>query len=318
MRPRDESYIDEPYLIRQYCLEFSKQITHIFADLGAWRAGDPKRIVDKLGPDLDGYIKLNSHKHGRKQNYVHLRDFYYNPKDSEMIYGKRRILRNEAKDNGDTKTIDHSQFSQDTVDHYVVQIKRRELESHEFNQEYHAEITSKTSLKGSYGGAEIEQELQATFGTSIEVNTSGENEKETLETYDREIPIKAGVKVLVIDEDTVLETEIPFTIDGYLDFKLHLNFENWSQGGRNGTLVWNKREGHNHLDFDSLYGFLRFLNGYDPKYPRMELYHARCSDKASDAWDWMENKSNRLIQVDGVKRRTFEDNANYRLEEVVG
>ena len=304
-RKRNKKYVSESYLIKQYYINFCKQVTHIFRDLGAWRAGDPRKVRSHLDSELKGKVHLNEEKNGSKRNMVTLSNFHYSG-DSKIQYGKKKIVSEKAVDSGKSVTFDYADYSEETGEvNYVHSYKVKESETHELNQEYRTEITSETTLSGSYGGASVEQKFTATFGTSIQVNTSGTSDKETEHTITWPIKIKPGKKVMAKIQKTELVTETPFDINGYLDHKIHLDWEDWSykrNGWSQSGLLWQRR-GRSEVSFESIEDFLRFLNGYDLRFPRMRQYASRCSKKASRAWDWFEDKRNRKIVLSGIKKR---------------
>ena len=313
-RDRDDSYIDEQYKIKGICLGLGKHFTHIMANLGAWRAGNEDRVSVKL-ENKECYIKINNHKDSTKRNSITLSDFHYSP-ESDMNYGAIRVIINEAKDSGKSKSFDATNYNKDSEFDWEHKVTRTQKETHEFNQEYRAEITSETTISGEYGGASVEQKVSATFGTTLQVNTSGEDERSIEETINIPIQVNAGEIVIAHIKNTRLVTEQPFTINGVLDFKISFNFENWSQGGKNGKLVWGSRKAHNYISFNAINDFLRFLNGYDIKYPRMSQFASICKGKCGKAWDWLLDDKNRRIEVSGIKRVENSDNEDYSLEDV--
>lgn len=312
---RDDSYIDERYKILEWYRAAAPHLTVILANLGCWRAGDPRQIVDHVNPEtMGGEIWLNSHRDSKKRNAFGLYDFGYDPEHTKAVYGKAKTVSNKAK-SGATSKVFRNSLDSDTEATWERSITRRQVERHEFSKSFNASITTKTEISGSYGGASVAQSVEATFGFGLSMNTIGEDEVTKTDTLPIRVPLKAHSNVLAVEQERELTTETPFSINGIITCKAWIDCENWARGGPNGELLWWSRKNQNRIVFDNFpYQFLRMLHGYDPRYPRMKFYPDRCSDAASKAWDWFEDPMNRSIVVDGVKRDVYSDNVEYRLD----
>ena len=309
--------VSEIYLIRQLETEFAKQLRPVMFDLGAFRA--------ESDPFFDGdwtrdrhLFHVSTHKTWKRRNEVEFSNFRYDPKLTDMEYGKAIEISKDtdSKDNY-ARTYDNSNSPEPTTQTFSETITLHRGVEHSFQQHYAFEMSSKTTVKGSYMGVEVEQELSATFGTAFDDTQTKSESTDVEKMIQQDLVVPAGKKLLVTVEYNKIITETPFTVNGCLDFDLIVNFENWaSQDHKNGNLLFSKQHyGDKKFTFNSIREFQQFLNGYDVDYPEMIDYPNRASDDAKRAMDWIFDPKNRMIQASGTKRRTFENNITIRTQE---
>ena len=114
-----------------------------------------------------------------------------------------------------------------------------------------------------------------------------------------------------------LETETPYVVKGYWDCAVELDFEDWAsddlkQGER---LFKNWHKGSKKFKFPSLLDFERFLKGYDVDHISMAGFYETASKQSHDAIDFIFNKEERFISLEGIKRRIFESNIDIETQE---
>lgn len=320
---RNSKYIDEDWHIKDISIRLCKEsLTYLFRDLGCWRCGDPNALQDKE----NNVYWLNHERKSKKRNEVILNNFRYDQSLGERIWGKMRTVSEEVVDDGRSWTLDASGFDEDTVFEKTFSYSLRKRETEGLNQSYKASasITHKTSAEAKVeagpasASAKTETTLTASFEATAGVNREKEIDEQTQDTIKQPIPVKAGKKVLAYIEKTKLITERPYKIQGVLDFDISVDLENWAGKDRNGGL-WTDNYNRNRFSFEGVTGFLKFLNGYDTRFPRMAEYAARCGSvnkNAIAAWDWLENPVNRAVYAEGVRRRTFENNAHIAVKNL--
>lgn len=318
---RDDRYIDEDWHIRDVWIRLCREsLTHIFRDLGCWRAGDPGAIVDHIGPDNTGGVLLNSERNAKKRNDVMLSNFRYDKDLGERVWGTMRTVSEETVEDGRSWTLDATGFDEDTIFEktYAYKLRKRETEGLTNSYKASASIVHKSSAEAQVkagpasASAKTETTLTASFEAATGVNKESEIDEETTDTIKQPIPVKAGQRVLAFVEKTRLITERPYSIRGVLDFDILVDLENWAGKDRNGGL-WTDSYNRNRISFEGVQGFLRFLNGYDGRFPRMAGYAAVCGRvhrQAIEGWDWLEDPLNRAVVAEGVRRREFENNAH--------
>lgn len=319
---RDHSLIDEDWHIRDIWLRVcSESLTHIFRDLGCWRAGNPGAIVNGIGADLDSsYVWLNSERQSKKRNEVILNNFRYDPDLGKREWGTVRTVSEEVVDDGRSWTLDATGFDEDTVFEKTYSYRLRKSESEGLTQSYKAStsISHKTSAEAQVkagpasASAKTETSVNISFEASAGVDRQEGIDEETTDTIKQPIPVKKGHRVQAYVEKTKLITERPYSIHGVLDFDIHVDLENWAGKDRNGSL-WTDGYNRNRISFEGVNGFRKFLSGYDPRFPRMAGYAAVCGRvhrPAIEAWDWLENPAHRTVSAEGVRRREFENNAH--------
>ena len=321
-RERDKSLIDEQYLLKDFYLRFCREcLTFLASDLGCWRAGNPGTVQDKVSNDLmSGGVFLSKDSNSKKSNWVELRNFRYDKGKGQKIYGKPYEVSKTITNDGRSYTFDRRGYDEDAIISHAFGYKLREKEAETLTQLYKASTAIRTTTKASAsvsgGPAKAEASTEVTTDTSFEaavgVDKLGSMEKEYSDSITQPIIVKAGKRVLASVQKTRLITETPYKVNGIIDCDILIDWENWAGDGPNGAL-WTSHKARNRFEWHGIEGFLRFLNGYDTRFPRMAKYASVCgrsNGNASKAWDWLLDLENRAIKASGVKRRTYEDNAD--------
>ncbi len=318
MSTNREEFISEAYLIQQWEKEAARKLKPIYYDLGAWRARSDKGIYMNDWRRDNHVIRLNDDRDGKKTNYVRFKNFRYTSGDVE--YGNPVTISSEIQEDGGwIRELDKRGDSDDgmlTIHEGVTLHRNVEMN---INAEVRFDVTSRTKVSGSYGGAEVEQELEIAFGTTIstgEVKTEG---KDIEQSMDLEQPVKAGQgKIAVLERNRVV-TDTPFTINGTLDCAMQIDFEDWAGDNRKditGRLLWSGRKSRNEMWFDSIADFLRFMYGYNVDYPQMDKFLPNCSSSSRKVLQWFADSSTRVVKVKGTKRREFDNHAKLRVRDL--
>ena len=309
--------VSEIYLIKQFEKNFATKLRPIMYDLGAWRALDGD-VSDPTWRDDLHFWYVSPERDHHKRNEAAFLEHRYDPQLSEVVYGKAAVIEEDTvKVDGFAVPFDNRGSSVDTRGHISETVTLSRSVEHTFSQKYSFSMESETQVSGSYGGVEFQQTLKATFGTEFDVSDTEHESKSVEQQITQDLRVPAGKKIIVSFEKNKMITETPFTVNGYLDFKLWLNFEDWaSEDLRQGKLLFqNWHKGDKKFEFGSLLAFERFLKGYDVKYPQMASYPTHASGDAKKAMDWIFDKENRKIEATGTKRREFDNNVNVVTQE---
>ena len=308
----------ELYLIKEWEVRAAKKLKHIFYDLGAWRASWKNVHMEEWNQERHS-IKLNREKNRSKINRVIFSQHRYLP-DVNYKLGKPVIIKDQdITDAGWVRELDLRNSSDGgmlSVHEGVTLIRGVE---HRFDAEVRFDVTSRTTVSGSYGGAEVEQELEIAFGTTVSAGDTKTEAKNMEQSLDLDLPVKAGEGKLITLERNKIITETPFSVNGVLDCRIKFDFEDWAGSNRKditGKLLWRKIRGGKEIEFDSLLALEQFLYGYDVKYPEMAAFPSHCSNNSTKAMDWLFNHNNRFISASGVKRREFENHAAMRVHDL--
>ena len=296
--------ISEAYKIKEIQSEFARKLKVIMSELGAGRAmqGDIGLWHYRKG---NHFIVVSNHKEGQKRNHVSMRNERYDTATSSIEYGKTNVITNDTVEiDGYSKTLDNSKGSKVKSYNVSENVELTTSTAYTFSQGYEFSVTSETEISGSYGGAEISQKLQATFGSSFGMENS-ESESQTItRSVSIDFDVEPGDKEVVIFSKERLITETPFKLKGYLDFDFTVDFEDWARN----PFFMGHRHGRKEYSFDGFLDFERFLRGYHIDYPNMANW--RPSAAAERAMAWIFNKDNRYVDVEGIKRKEIEDNAS--------
>ena len=303
--------ISEIYRIREYQVKFGTHLRTIMSDLGAWRASTNDPVdMSHWKPD-DQFIILTGHKDKRKRNTVKFFDNRYDPSMSEIVFGQTVTIQNDVVDvDGFSETFTNKSYDDSHPERVSEEITLTRSVEHQFAQHYEFGVESETKVSGSYGGAEFEQTLKLSFGMAFDTTDTESETTDTKRVFDHNFNNPPRTKTVVSFIKNKLITETPFTVKGYLDFGLEIDFENWSTENLNhGRFLFKGwREGTKKFKFNSLLEFERFIKGYDVEHLSMKGYFEAASKDAKKAIHWIFNSENRVIDAAGVKRKVFEDN----------
>ena len=226
----ENKYISEEYLVKEFEKEFVRNVRYIMDDLGARRAASQDHQWS------DRYWKRGRHlwvvsdqKDGDKKNRATFFGHHYDPEKSDRVYGDTRTISDEkVKVDGFSKTFDNTESPIDTPEtirhlvrysRNVTQILQTHLESF---------IETDTKLSGEFPGGSIEQAIKLHFGFSLDDTQSvSESTDEEIEET-KSVPVPKGKIIVVTYEKNKLITETPFSIDGYVDLGIKLDFEDWA------------------------------------------------------------------------------------------
>lgn len=309
--------VNEIYRIKEYEMKFAHQLAPIMADLGAWRAmGGVTDLAWSQGHHL---IFVSNDNDWKRRNEVAFSEHRYDPNDSKIVYGLPVVIEEDkVKVDGWSRTFDHTGYSEDVPVHISEEVKLSKSVQHTLAHQYKMSVESETQIGGSYGGVSFQETLKLAFGFQVDDSETKAESTDATQSVSEDLIIKAGTKVVVSFEKNKLITETPFSVKGYLDCALWLNFEDWAseQVGQGSLLFKGWHKGRKEFKFNSILDFERFLKGYDVEYPQMSAYPTHASDAAKVAMDWIFDKENRVIDAVGVKRREFDNNVNVVPREV--
>lgn len=312
--------ISEAYRIRNYEESFANRLRPIMHDLGAWRAKDGS-VSMNAWKRHDHKIVISDHRDASRRNEVVFYEHLYDPRLSEIVYGTPVAVEkidSTVKIDGFSRTFGNRDSTQETQEKISERIQLSRSVEHSFAQGYSFNIENETEVSGSYSGVTFQNKMKVAFGTTFDKTETESESKDVEQLVEHSVTVPPGKLTLVSFEKNSLVTETPFTVKGYLDCKLWLNFEDWSsQDLEQGHLLfggWHK--GAKEFRFDSILDFERFLKGYDVDYPQMAAYPTHASQSSLEAMDWIFNPDNRVIEATGVKRRVFENNVNITTQEL--
>ncbi len=307
MRKRNNEIVSESYLIAQFENKLAHKMAIIMKELGGGRSGSH---VHQAG---EHHWRMNVNKDNRKLNRIGMSEHRYDPTQSNIEYGVASVIEDDkVKVDGFSRVIDNSASSVDTEVEISETVTLHKESTHELNAEVHFDVTSTTTVTGAYGGAEIEQALETSFGTSFETNNSETEGKDVEQSINTSVAVPAGKKIQVSFEKNKIVTEQPFTVKGILEFRIDINFEDWARN----KFLWHHRRGSKHLTFTNLLEFEQFIEGYNTDFPQMRTFLDECSEECYEAIKWIFDDENRVIEAKGVKRREYDDNINLVTKEV--
>lgn len=309
--------ISEEYLHREWEMKVARALKPIMFELGAWRAKEGKISMESW-KSSDHKIHVSaSHKYWNRRNFVTFSNYRYTS-DSTIVYGKPIIIQDDIeKVDGSSRVINNLNSPVPTQETIATEVTLLREVQHVFKESYSINIENELQISGSYTGVEVQNTLKTAFGTEFGTEDTEAESTEVKDTYSKSFEAPAGVKIIVSIVKNRLETETPYTVKGYWDCAVELDFEDWAsddlkQGAR---LFKNWHKGSKKFKFNSLLELERFIKGYDVDHIAMAGFYETASRQTHDAIDLIFDKEERFISLEGIKRRIFESNLDIDTQE---
>ena len=312
-----DNLISEEYLHREWEMKVARALKPIMFELGAWRAKEGDIGMYSWSSKKHLIHVSASHKYWNRHNMVTFSNYRYTS-DSMIEYGKPVIIQDDVeKVDGFSRVIRNVNSPVPTQETIATEVTLRREVQHIFKENFTFNVENETQISGSYGGVELQNTLKLAFGTEFGTEETEAESTEAKDSYSKSFEVPAGVNIIVSLVKNKLETETPYVVRGYWDCAIELDFEDWAsddlkQGAR---LFKNWHKGSKKFKFNSLLEFERFLKGYDVDHIGMAGYYETASRQAHDAIDFIFNKEERFISLEGVKRRVFESNIDIDTQE---
>ena len=166
------------------------------------------------------------------------------------------------------------------------------------------------TVGAEYAGVKAEASVSASFGVSKSKSESTEQGKEESEegTTSKSLSIEFDASpanyYLVAVTKKNERTSQPFSINGVMDFDIHLDYYKGSPEHK-----WTR-------DFAGVDAFEQYVHGYDTSHPEMEGFWDHAPDHVKQAVAFVMNPANRRIQVAGISHASLDSNADYSVEEL--
>ena len=314
-RVRNTKIQSEAYAIRKVEEAFLTDLEIVMTTLGAGRVkedheGRPFYRTDEVNGH---FYRLNWDSDERKRNEVGFSEFRYNKELSEIVYGDIVTIEDDKEEvDGYARTFDNRASLGDSVASITDTVVLTDEETNQLDQNYHFDITSNTSVEGSYGGAKITQDVTVNFGLAIDKKKSTTEGKSVERSINTDITVPAGKRIQVSFEKNKIKTQQPFSVDGVLDFTFEVNFEDWA----NTAHIDVREGGKDKIKFSSMREFEQFMEGYNVAYPRMRTFLDDCPYNTYEAYMRMIAADSRKVSVAGVKTRIYEDNINIVVKDL--
>ena len=318
---------NESYVIKQRQFLMAACIAAFAHDLGGervnWLAGawDPtvaKRLVDPSHWRVDDPVMFwhfDGHDK-RKSEYVRFPKPFYS--DGDFAYGDLELI-DDITENDDEQSyiLDNSRSQVESTCAYERSVSLENSVEHTVDKGMSFDMTSETTVKGSYAGIEAEQKIGLAYGQSFDDSvTKAESESAESETISQTFPVPAGAILQLQISFERQRTKQPYKVDGIVDSGVDLKLGHWWAKGRAGT-EYRPHHPSEEWGWPSLNDFQQFYMGLDTNFPSMEDYWSHASvSRVRNGLNWLMHKDNRRIQTSGVKMRTLEKNAKLSIVQL--
>ena len=323
--------LNEETQIRKLLLAFAAiAVSPIMRDLGATRAGNPHKIVDRLDDGLkSGYVLISDERNAAKRNSFVPHEIWRSPGDGPH-FGDWEI---STSPDG---SREYQNFQNATPQTLPIDLRREVSEGHtketEHVLELSASVTASATVTAQYAGAEVSATTSATAGTK-DSEKKAESDLEGIESeISPHLNIPPFEQWAVSYQPVIVHAKR--TIDGpcIYDFAFTLDFEDWAYDAYSGRLLWGHnragktnfvggRHGKSRIPFDNIEHFLKFLYGQDYRWardahgkPLMADFLKRCSHQSRAAVHWLEDESKRTVTLKDVEHDRSEDAIDVRIE----
>ena len=302
--------ISEEYLHREWEMKIARALKPIMYELGAWRAKKGDISMESWSSKEHKIHVSASHKYHNRRNFVTFSNYRYTS-DSMIEYGKPVIIQDDVvKVDGFSRVIRNKNSPVATQETIATEVLLRREVQHVFKENFTFNVENETEVSGSYGGVEVQNTLKLAFGTEFGTEETELESTEAKESYSKSFEAPAGIDIIVTLVKNKLETETPYIVKGYWDCAIELDFEDWaSEKQKQGARLfkdWHK--GKKRFKFPSLLEFERFIKGYDVDHISMAGFYESASKQTHKAIDFIFDKEERFISLEGIKRRIFESN----------
>lgn len=253
---------------------------------------------------------------------------------TQMTYGKARIIQDLTENLAGSQDFVDNTNGTEPDDHKIarsVTLAHSVESSLTTDFSFDVTLQNTTTLKGGVPlvGAEVETQFTATFGSHFgqsATETKALNTSVTRSTDD-DVAVPAGHKDLFALETRNVGAEVPFHVDGVLDFSFEILIP--SRGSdRYGAFVANERNlgwvNHDRTDgrhgygfkFSGIEEFAQFLNGVHTDWPAMAGWKASASTAALATAETLTGTSRRTIVLDGIQRRDAQESITLTILDV--
>ena len=313
---------NESYIIKQRNIIMAACLSGVCHQLGAWYAGwkpaawhpDVARSLvhsdEWRGNNPILYFHHNHHDHKHSEWIKFSHPFY---EDGEFNYGDPELI-DDITENDDEKSyvLDNSQSDSEITVAYDQKVSLDNGVTHTVDKGMHFDVTSKTSIKGSYAGVTVEQEIGLAFGENFDdsltkAESAGEEEA-IAETF--LVPSGSVLQLQVTKERA--RTKQEYDADGILNSEVNIYLDHhWNKAGK---AISCRADGENGWGFKDLSEVEQWLHGYNTNHPKMEHYWSKYADeRIHNQITRLLSKDTRRVITSGTKLRVCEKNIKLKL-----
>ena len=330
-RTRDATLVSERYETRRIIMDTARHLAVIMYDLGAlkhqdWADADPTarirwdcKPLDDVQDILISRVKKHHHYSKRRRNRISFSNFGYSD-EGAIDWGKAKVFVEQVLEpaGDDDWRLERDLRTKRAGFSEIIKkaIALEDSISRSYTKEVELDMTTTGNTSGGYMGVNVSLEVSVHAGVS-ESRTQGMNHS-TSKSVEKELNFdwEPGDHVAITAEKRRTSSRTPYKVQGIRDFSTKLNFYNWTESHYLRNAHWDGDDEDKVVTFDSFRDLLRWLEGYDVRFPNMRRFIDRCSKEAYEAVQWLRDTSNRMMIADGELLRVFDDDEKIVAEDV--
>ena len=200
---------------------------------GAWDPSVAKRLVDPSHWRVDDPVMFwhfDGHDK-RKSEYVRFPKPFYS--DGDFDYGDLELI-DDITENDDEQSyiLDNSKSQVESTCAYERSVSLENSVEHTVDKGMSFDMTSETTVKGSYAGIEAEQKIGLSYGLSFDDSVTKAESSGESETISQTFPVPAGAILQLQISFERQRTKQPYKVDGIVDSGIDLKLGHWWAQGR--------------------------------------------------------------------------------------
>ena len=298
---------NEQQVVFEFEQEFCRRILPVLRDFGA-DLDDSWFYRQGNNPELPHWWHFRESHDSRKRTELCFRSISY--EGGHRVYGSPQVSEEPSETGGERERIVAP------PEGLQRKVSREVKVRDESSTGYHGSVafsithrdTEKASAKVGVDAAEVQASAESTTETSLKTDFGWANGQKSA----HEVTVRGETmlnipgnqtRILTIDVSRVREVR-PFSDVAYMDCELNIDLYDWS--GNYAAYVAYRGRHDNIIHCANIQDLIWLLEGQRPvEYPNMVDFLKKCSDGSRDFWEWVRNRENRRVAIEGQRVRNY-------------
>ena len=298
---------NEQAAVFEFEKDLCRRILPVLRDFGA-QLDDSWFYRQGNDPELPHWWRFRESHDSRKRTELCFRSISY--EGGHRVYGEPQVSEEPSAAGGERERIVAP--PEGLTRKVSREVKVREESSTDYRGAVSFSITHRDTVKASakvgVDAAEVQASAESTTETSLKTDFGWANGQKSAHEVtvrgETTLNIPGGeTRILTIDVSHVHEVR-PFADVAYLDCELNIDLYDWSGNYR--QYVARRGRHDNIIHCANIQDLLWLLEGKRPvEYPGMANFLAECSPESRDFHEWLKDRENRRVEIDGQRVRDY-------------